>query len=100
MLHFPHGSVKLPPMSHGRRLPAIQLPAEGVAVFQGRQFLFIAIVSGHRPDVAAKYGQPGLSRSGFRFVIPDVLPDPGAPLRVFAGRDGVASELAVGTRTH
>jgi len=75
-------------LAHGR-------PPEGVAMFLGTRFLFIALPVEDRPEVAARVGQPALRRCGFRFVIPDVLLDSGEPLRVFAGRDGVASELSV-----
>ncbi len=71
-------------------------PAEMILVFSGSQFLFSADVWRPTPSIVKRYGDSRLSKTGFRFTVPEAFLDENAePLRIFALIDSTATELSL-----
>jgi hypothetical protein len=70
-------------------------PAESIFVFAGSQFLFSTDVWMPTPSITKRYGDPRLSKTGFRFMVPaEFLDNQTEPLRFFAVIDSTATDIS------
>jgi hypothetical protein len=68
--------------------------AESILVFSGSQFLFSADVWLPTPSIVRRYDDPRLSKTGFRFTVPEVfLQQQADPLEIFAVVGSTATEI-------